>query len=196
MEHIGRSEAIARIRAALKRRSGKVWSVTGDRGTAHGWITVHAPPRRRIEHGYMTADDQAELARLFGLDRPVHMQGLVIAPDSRAWYVERAEDTRNDHADPTGASMPMEEVPTEPAPAEPAPAACVTYTTAPEDYDWFGTHTVAIVGTTDRGKTVRKVLSDPNYLDGQRARYGSGLHLAVDETEWQKLVNYGLVKTA
>ncbi len=33
-----RDEAIKRIRAALKRRSGKLWSVTGGRGTSWGWI--------------------------------------------------------------------------------------------------------------------------------------------------------------
>ncbi len=47
---IDRDEAIARIRTALKRRSGKAWSVTGGRGTAWGWITVEAPPARRTKH--------------------------------------------------------------------------------------------------------------------------------------------------
>jgi hypothetical protein len=42
-----RDEAIQRIKAALKRRSGKVWSVRGGSGTAWGWITVDAPPARR-----------------------------------------------------------------------------------------------------------------------------------------------------
>lgn len=44
-----RNETIARIRAALKRRSGRPWSVTGGRGTARGWITLPAPrPARSI----------------------------------------------------------------------------------------------------------------------------------------------------
>jgi len=48
--HIDRDEAIKRIRAALKKKTGKSWSVTGDRGTAWGWIKVEAPPRRRVWH--------------------------------------------------------------------------------------------------------------------------------------------------
>lgn len=72
----------------------------------------------------------------------------------------------------------------------------VTYTTAPKDYDSWGTHTVAVAGTTDNGKTVRKVASPPNYVEWQRDRYSSGLHMAVDETEWQKLVSYGLATPA
>lgn len=42
-----RDDAIRRIRQALRRRSGKAWSVTGGRGTAWGWITITAPPRRQ-----------------------------------------------------------------------------------------------------------------------------------------------------
>ena len=40
-------DAIRRIKAALKRRSGKEWSVTNSRGTAWGWLTINAPPKRR-----------------------------------------------------------------------------------------------------------------------------------------------------
>lgn len=47
-EYINRDEAIARIKAALKRRSGKPWSVTGGKGTAWGWITIDVPPKARI----------------------------------------------------------------------------------------------------------------------------------------------------
>jgi hypothetical protein len=69
----------------------------------------------------------------------------------------------------------------------------ITYTTAPADYDWFGTRTVRIAGRDKRGKTIRMVRSDPKHLQSQRDRYMSGLHMAVDETEWEKLVRYGLV---
>jgi len=48
--HIDRDEAIKRIRKALTKKTGKSWSVTGGRGTAWGWITVSAPPRRRVWH--------------------------------------------------------------------------------------------------------------------------------------------------
>jgi hypothetical protein len=44
---LDRDDAIKAIRTALKRRTGKAWSVTGGRGTAWGWVTVHAPPARR-----------------------------------------------------------------------------------------------------------------------------------------------------
>lgn len=43
---LDRNEAIARIKKALKERSGKSWSVTGGRGTAWGWIKIDAPPKR------------------------------------------------------------------------------------------------------------------------------------------------------
>ena len=50
MAYIHRDEAIKRIRKALKTRSGKTWSVTGGRGTGWCWITVQAPPKRRVAH--------------------------------------------------------------------------------------------------------------------------------------------------
>lgn len=59
-----RNEAIAQIRAALQKRSGKSWSVKGGRGTAYGWIDISSPPQRRIEHGYMSEEDRAELGHL------------------------------------------------------------------------------------------------------------------------------------
>ena len=43
-----RDEAIRRIKAALERRSGKRWSVTGGRGTAWGWLNIDVPPARRV----------------------------------------------------------------------------------------------------------------------------------------------------
>lgn len=91
-EDIDRNRAIARIRAALKARSGKAWSVTGGRGTAWGWITVTAPPQRR-QGGSMTDADRAELGRLLGLGAPVHHQGAMIAASYayRVEYVDRAE---------------------------------------------------------------------------------------------------------
>lgn len=114
-----RDETIKRIRAALKRRSGKQWSVTGGRGTAWGWINIDAPPARcrwksRIKpgrnewsaerddweeydagipgQGYMSPDDRAELAKLLGLTT-VHCQGVSIAASNDYWqeYIDRAE---------------------------------------------------------------------------------------------------------
>ena len=114
-----RDEAIARIKAALKRRSGKSWSVTGGKGTAWGWIEINVPPARRTwtnvpkphnvirldpgrenwdevdtgkPGGFMGPPDRDELAKLLGLPE-VHFQGVSIAASSayREEYISRAE---------------------------------------------------------------------------------------------------------
>lgn len=117
-QNITRDAAIAAIRSALKRRSGKTWSVKGGRGTAWGWIRIDAPPRRQTWEffkaddapdvpesyrgnerdkgeptGHMSPDDRAELGRLLGLDGPVHFQGESIPASHDHWmeYVDRAE---------------------------------------------------------------------------------------------------------
>lgn len=86
-----RDVAIAEIRAALRRRSGKAWSVTGGRGTAWGWITITVPPAQRERCGVMPVAAQAELAALMGVDH-VHCQGLQVAASSahRREFVARA----------------------------------------------------------------------------------------------------------
>lgn len=61
-----RDAVIAAIKALLQKRSGKAWSVTGGRGTAWGWITITAPPRRR-DGVLMTVSDAAELHELLGM---------------------------------------------------------------------------------------------------------------------------------
>jgi hypothetical protein len=114
-----RNEAIARIRKALRSRSGKTWSVTGGRGTAWGWITVDAPPARRTWHhvdtgrkdeqtglpvyeeredpaapfGHTGPDERRELGELLGLGGPAHHQGVSIAASNGHYreYVDRAE---------------------------------------------------------------------------------------------------------
>ncbi len=53
------------------------------------------------------------------------------------------------------------------------------WTTAPSDYDTFGTTTVEVCGDW-RGKTLRKVLAHPHHVGYQSGRYGSGLHGAWD----------------
>lgn len=118
---LNRDAVIARIRTALKRRSGRAWSVTGGRGTAWGWITVDVPPakrtwRHRLKEGatndgpgnweeydtgqpggHMGPADRADLARLLGLDG-IHQQGLMIAASSDYYreHIERAETGRSD----------------------------------------------------------------------------------------------------
>lgn len=56
----------------------------------------------------------------------------------------------------------------------------VFWTTAPEDYDWFGTTTLEHCGEW-RGKKLRKAAADPQYVESQRDRYASGLHGSWDE---------------
>ena len=112
-----RNEAIKRIKAALKKRSGKAWSVTGGRGTAWGWIEIDAMPAHRTafyrlkngmedlpenyeeycdnsrEGGSMTAADRAELGALLGLGRDSYSGGenIPASGDYRQEYVDRAE---------------------------------------------------------------------------------------------------------
>ena len=111
-----RNRTIAAIKAALRRRSGKAWSVTGGRGTAWGWIKIDTLPARatweyylpegqpdypenyrerdggRPDH-HMSPDERAELGRLLGLDGPVHHQGESIPASGGhyAEYIDRAE---------------------------------------------------------------------------------------------------------
>lgn len=116
-EHLERNEVIARIKKALQRRSGKAWSVTGGRGTAWGWLTIDAPPARRTwghrlkagsvtdrpedyeecntgqPGGHMSPEDREELAKLLGLDKPVHFQGQQVPSSNNHYreYLDRAE---------------------------------------------------------------------------------------------------------
>jgi len=88
---MNRNTAIKLIREALKKRSGKMWSVTGGSGTGWGWIHVSAPPARRLEYGSMNNADKKELAELLGLDS-VHDQGHSIPASNeyRLEYIARA----------------------------------------------------------------------------------------------------------
>lgn len=88
---IDRNEAIQTIRAELKRRSGKSWSVTGGRGTGWGWITITSPPSRSPGYGELSPEDQAELSNL--LDKDVHHQGELV-PASSAYRREAIERAR------------------------------------------------------------------------------------------------------
>jgi len=84
-ETLRRDDTIAAIRAALRDRSGKSWSVTGGRGTAYGWLKIASPKSRCAdEWGSMTADECAELARLLGLGR-VHTSGESV-PSGHDYY--------------------------------------------------------------------------------------------------------------
>lgn len=95
---LDRDMAIKLIRDALKKRSGKVWSVTGGRGTAWGWLSIDAPPARRkydFEGNpgghYMSPAERKELANLLDKD-VVHHQGESVPASSNHYreYVDRA----------------------------------------------------------------------------------------------------------
>lgn len=100
-----RNETIKRIRDALKRRSGKAWSVTAGRGTAWGWLNIDAPPARRVydwdgnptgrgpDSGYTSPAEREELGKLLGLASPTHMQGEGVPSGGDYWaeYIDRAE---------------------------------------------------------------------------------------------------------
>lgn len=97
-----RNETIKRIRTALRKRSGKAWSVTGGSGTAWGWLTIDTTPKRRRfdfdgnDQGdcccYAGPEDRAELAKLLGLDS-VGAQGESIPAGSDYYreFIDRAE---------------------------------------------------------------------------------------------------------
>jgi hypothetical protein len=87
-------QAMTQIRAALKHRSIKKWSVTTSRGTSYGWIRVCAPPSRQVSPSQMSQLDQLELAVLFGMDAAqVGSQGIAIPSTEDAYheYIDRAE---------------------------------------------------------------------------------------------------------
>ena len=81
-----RNQVIAEIKTALRKRSGRSWSVTGGRGTSWGWISIHAQPSQRVGYDYLSEQDQAALAQLLGLDS-VHHQGISI-PAGNDYYQE------------------------------------------------------------------------------------------------------------
>lgn len=86
-----RKEAIKTIRTALKKRSGKPWSVTGGRGTAYCWLRIDAPPKRKDEYGQMSISDSEELVKLLDLEKVYH-DGISIPASNQYWqeYMDRA----------------------------------------------------------------------------------------------------------
>ena len=84
---MNRNEAIEQIRAGLKARSKKRWSVRGGSGTAWGWITISAPPARCEEFGRMSEEDSVELSELLAHPNGISRQGVSV-PSSSAYYRE------------------------------------------------------------------------------------------------------------
>jgi hypothetical protein len=56
----------------------------------------------------------------------------------------------------------------------------IMWTTAPADYDGFGTETIEDCGRYC-GKALRRILVDPDYVNYQTSRNGSGLHPTWDD---------------
>lgn len=85
-----RDLAIAQIRATLKRRTGRLWSVRGGRGTSWGWIRVSAPSDRIID-GRHSDEDVSALAEIF--EEPAtnfrNANGFAISPPERRAVVLR-----------------------------------------------------------------------------------------------------------
>lgn len=66
------------------------------------------------------------------------------------------------------------------------PACVITYTTAPDAYDGFGTETLTVVGTLD-GKPLRKIETPAEHATWQAQRNGSGMYPTYTETEFTHL---------
>ena len=71
-----RAHAVKTIKAALRKVTGRTWSVRGGTGTSYGYIDVTAPKARLDANGSMTEDDMKMLRDVFGVD--VHHQGLML----------------------------------------------------------------------------------------------------------------------
>lgn len=65
-------------------------------------------------------------------------------------------------------------------------------TSAPVDYDGFGTRTVYTYALADSGRTrtFRTVDIQVDHLDWQTCRYASGLHTPMTVTEWEAFKNH------
>lgn len=127
----------------------------------------------------------------FGDDpTPMKIMGHGPTPGDRKTYaIEKAKRIR-------AAGEAPSKFPIRSNPSPPHERRAFTYTTAPADYDWFDSSTVRVVGHDKRGRPIRLVSSDPKHVQSQRERYMSGLHMAADDTEWEKLVKYNLVTTS
>lgn len=69
----------------------------------------------------------------------------------------------------------------------------MTWTTAPEMYDAFQTHTCYIAGITGLGSPVRCVYTPCEHVDQQRQRYASAIYMSVDQKKWLELAEHKFV---
>lgn len=85
--HVPTNEACARMRAALKRRTGRSWRVYHGTGTAYCWIHI-APPAKRLVNGCdWTTEDRDAMRAILG------RQNLIdtISPDEMGWALDTIE---------------------------------------------------------------------------------------------------------
>lgn len=61
------------------------------------------------------------------------------------------------------------------------------YTTAPIDYDGFGTRTVFPDCGSDSGKTIRQVAIHAEHLQWQETRYSSGMHASWKPEDFDRM---------
>lgn len=97
IQSLDRKSVIKRIKLALQHRSGKKWSVTGDTGTAWAWITIDAPPSKRIYGSdgitvegpgrFSSNVAREELCNLLDIKPGVNNYGISI-PGSNDYYIE------------------------------------------------------------------------------------------------------------
>lgn len=78
------------------------------------------------------------------------------------------------------------------------PATETTYTSAPPDYDGFGTVTVRdCAGVLKSGKVLREVATPAEHVEWQRNRYYSGgIYATFTPVQFEQAVEYKLVAPA
>lgn len=81
-------DVAALIKASLKARTGRSWSVKIDSGSAYGWLTIASMPKDFNEWS-MKDEDRKELATALGLDY-VHNQGEKVPPQRDFYRVALA----------------------------------------------------------------------------------------------------------
>lgn len=70
--------------------------------------------------------------------------------------------------------------------------AIVMITTAPKNYDGFGTITLETFEKTEQHIGHRMVAIQPEHIEWQTCRYGSGLYGTYSQATWASLVERGL----
>lgn len=69
----------------------------------------------------------------------------------------------------------------------------IRYTTAPEAYDGFGTKSRGVVAM-DNDKPVRMVEINPEHLNWQEGRYGSGMHCSCTLHDYLQFCDAGIFR--